>query len=590
MYAAHFNLRETPFSIAPDPAYLYMSPRHQEALGHLLYGTGQNGGFVQLTGEVGTGKTTVVRTLLAQKLSNIDVAIIHNPRQSEAEFVASICDELGVTYAQPAQSIKALVDVLNQHLLAAHAQGRRTVLIIDEAQNLSPAVLEQVRLLTNLETDKEKLLRIMLVGQPELIELLARPDLRQLASRITARYHLTPLSAAETSQYIVHRLRVAGGASDLFTEAALTRVNRYSQGVPRLINIICDRALLGAYARGLRTVTAEMVDRATEETQGVAVPTSPKASQPGLKLQKLRVRLPLRWIEGALAIAALIMAGVLLREHLGNSSPAAAPATAEAAAAPAAVQPPVTAPAPAVATVLAADAASSPPNGPQAGVSASTPATGTDASTGAAEADIGALRATAEPLPKVMEQLIGLWDPQIVVRNGENICTALSAHQLECYKDTSDLAELTSINRPAILTLNIPGDGTQYVLLRRVTSSEAILQTSRGMLRLPLDQLNSLWSGEFLLLWKRGPLAIRRLAPGSRGPDVVWIRQRLALAEGRHLQKPLSPVFDASLRGELISFQTGHGLAGDGVAGVRTLIALSEVGRAPGTPSLEDGG
>ena len=209
MYTEYFQLREMPFSITPDPAYLYLSPRHQEALGHLLYGTGQYGGFVQLTGEVGTGKTTIVRTLLEQKLPDVDVAMIHNPRQSEQEFVQSICDELHVVYPQPV-SLKTLVDALNEHLLRTHAAGRRTVLIIDEAQNLEPAVLEQVRLLTNLETAKAKLLRIMLVGQPELSALLSRPDLRQLSSRISARYHLTPLSAQETREYIEHRLRIAG--------------------------------------------------------------------------------------------------------------------------------------------------------------------------------------------------------------------------------------------------------------------------------------------------------------------------------------------------------------------------------------------
>src|SRR5690349_17490107 len=247
-----------PFSITPDPAYLYMSPRHQEALGHLLYGTGQYGGFVQLTGEVGTGKTTVVRALLAQKLDHVDVAVILNPRQNEQEFVASICDELHVTYPKEA-TLKALVDALNAHLLAAHADGRRTVVLIDEAQNLQPEVLEQVRLLTNLETDKEKLLRIMLVGQPELAGLLGRPDLRQLAQRITARYHLTPLEPHEAAEYIGHRLRVAGGSGELFSAAAIAAVHAQARGVPRLINLLCDRALLRAYATGQRAVTPEIV-------------------------------------------------------------------------------------------------------------------------------------------------------------------------------------------------------------------------------------------------------------------------------------------------------------------------------------------
>ena len=256
MYLSFFNLREMPFTITPDPAYLYLSPRHQEALGHLLYGTGQYGGFVQLTGEVGTGKTTIVRTLLEQKLDGVDVAMIHNPSQNEIEFVQSICDELGVDYSKAGATptLKQLGDALNVHLLASHASGKRTVVIIDEAQNLPRDVLEQVRLLTNLETHKEKLLRIMLIGQPELVDLLSRPDLRQLASRITARYHLMPLSEAETAEYIRHRLRVAGTTEELFPPAAIHEIHKATRGVPRLVNILCDRALLGAYSQGLRRV------------------------------------------------------------------------------------------------------------------------------------------------------------------------------------------------------------------------------------------------------------------------------------------------------------------------------------------------
>ena len=258
MYTTFFGLREMPFSITPDPAYLYMSPRHQEALGHLLYGTGQYGGFVQLTGEVGTGKTTIVRTLLAQKIENVDVAVVLNPRQNEQEFVASICDELHIAYPRENATLKTLIDALNAHLLESHTQGRRTVVIIDEAQNLKPEVLEQVRLLTNLETHKEKLLRIMLVGQPELAQLLARPDLRQLAQRITARYHLTPLEPDQIAAYITHRLKVAGGG-ELFTPTAIAAIARHARGIPRLVNILCDRALLGAYGSGIKQVSKVLV-------------------------------------------------------------------------------------------------------------------------------------------------------------------------------------------------------------------------------------------------------------------------------------------------------------------------------------------
>lgn len=265
MYAGHFGLREPPFAITPDPSYVYLSQHHREALAHLLYGTDENGGFVQLTGEVGTGKTTLVRSLLEQKLERADIALCLNPRLTVEELLATVCDELGVAYPREHPTLKALVDPLNEHLLRAHAAGRRTVLIIDEAQNLSRELLEQVRLLTNLETTKHKLLRIILVGQPELRQLLARPDLRQLAQRITARYHLPALDAADTAAYIRHRLRVAGGREDLFARGALRAVYRRSGGIPRLINIICDRALLGAYSRNAKRIDAGIVRQAARE-------------------------------------------------------------------------------------------------------------------------------------------------------------------------------------------------------------------------------------------------------------------------------------------------------------------------------------
>ena len=562
MYAAHFNLREPPFSIAPDPAFLYMSSRHQEALGHLLYGTGQYGGFVQLTGEVGTGKTTIVRTLLSQKLGNVDVAILHNPRLNELEFLAAICDELGLSYARPADSIKSLVDALNEHLLKTHAAGQRTVLIIDEAQNLDPKVLEQVRLLTNLETDKEKLLRIMLIGQPELIELLARPDLRQLASRITARYHLTPLSLAETMRYISHRLQVAGGASDLFTEAAMRRVHRHAQGIPRQINIICDRALLGAYSKGARTVTPEIADHAATEVLGLDLPTAAGFGAGGLLAlrQRLSQGIPLRWIEGALAVAALVVAGVLLSQRLEHHPADPLP---RAEAAPAAT-------APALAAPVSASTVAPPP-------------------VAAIDADLGALRATAQPLPLVMARLIGLWNPKITVPRGANICRTLSQQGLECYRSNGAWADLAQFNRPAILSLNTGSGKTQYVLLRALGNDSALLDSGSGPLRLQLSQLDILWSGEFLLLWQR-ETDTDAIGPGSRGPSVAWLRQRLAQAQGKTLAPPVPQSYGPELRGEVLAFQNAHGLDADGVAGIRTLILLSNIGHPAGTPVLAENG
>ena len=251
------------------PALPVLSERHAEALAHLLYGINESGGFIQLTGEVGTGKTTVVRTLLSRIPQHADVAVILNPRVTPTEFLLTICEELGVDIG-PADrdSVKTMVDALNRRLLNAHAEGRRVIVIVDEAQNLSADVLEQIRLLTNLETSTQKLLQIILIGQPELAALLDQTDLRQLAQRITGRYHLSPLTRDETQEYVRHRLRVAGVSAEVFTRRALREIHRLSGGIPRIINVCCDRALLGAYTREQRVVNAALVRRAAGEVYG----------------------------------------------------------------------------------------------------------------------------------------------------------------------------------------------------------------------------------------------------------------------------------------------------------------------------------
>ena len=308
MYLEHYGLKEPPFSITPDPRFVFLSERHRDALAHLLFGIGQGGGggFVQLTGEVGTGKTTLSRLLLEQ-ISQLEtsvptrVALVLNPRLSPVELLETICEELHLDIAHldgegKRGSVKALTDALNAYLLDAYAKGLRVVLIIDEAQNLSVEALEQVRLLTNLETDTQKLLQIILLGQPELREMLARPELRQLAQRITARYHLTPLDANETATYLRHRYRVAGGLHLPFDAAAIKRIHAHSGGVPRLINVIAERALLGGYAHDDTRIDAHTVDRAARET---LAPKSTRLAGP-------------RWLlpAGIGATALLLVAGV----------------------------------------------------------------------------------------------------------------------------------------------------------------------------------------------------------------------------------------------------------------------------------------
>ena len=303
MYKEFFGLKELPFSIAPDPRYLYMSGQHQEALAHLIYGINSDGGFVLLTGEVGTGKTTVCRCLLEQVPENTDIAFILNPKVTVEELLAAVCDELGIKYPGGTISNKVFIDHINAYLLDAYARGRKTVLIIEEAQNLSADVLEQVRLLTNLETNQRKLLQIIMLGQPELRDMLLKPELRQLAQRVTARYHLGTLPGEEISSYITHRLAIAGTRTKLFPDSTTDKLFKLSGGVPRLINVLCDRALLGAYVNGQERVDKKVLTKAAEEVLG---------KKPGLKFPSGNI---LKWAVAGLIIVCLFILTVFYAKY-----------------------------------------------------------------------------------------------------------------------------------------------------------------------------------------------------------------------------------------------------------------------------------
>jgi general secretion pathway protein A len=337
MYAPYFGLSHEPFSIAPDPRYLYMSERHREALAHLLYGVGGGGGFVLLTGEIGTGKTTVCRCFLEQIPPATDVAYIFNPKLTALELLQSVCDEFHIAVPRKdGATAKDWLDPLNAYLLQAHAGGRNSVLVIDEAQNLSADVLEQLRLLTNLETSERKLLQIILIGQPELRTLLARPELEQLAQRVIARYHLDALTTQETVHYVRHRLEVAGLSRALpFEPRALALVHRLTGGVPRRINLLCDRALLGAYARSEAAVTPAVVRQAAHEVFGGAENASPRTWPRQALVLGLGIAAgaglvaATRWF-GPAAPAAPVVAS---REAVRPAAPASVPAAAVACAA-----------------------------------------------------------------------------------------------------------------------------------------------------------------------------------------------------------------------------------------------------------------
>ncbi len=326
MFLDHFGIEENPFSNTPDPNYLFMSERHQEALAHLQYGVQGSSGFVLLTGEVGTGKTTICRYLVEQLPENVDLAMCLNPRLSEAELLATICDELAINVKKCAPgSVKDHMDALNKHLLKVHANGRRAVLIIDEAQNLTPSLLEQVRLLTNLETASTKLLQIILVGQPELREILATTELRQLSQRITARYHLDPMTRPEAEQYIRHRLKIGKLTADTIQPGAMAEIYARSAGIPRLINSICERSMLGAFAMGVTRIDGPLARTAATEVLGETPP--PRAPR-----QNTRT---LNWAVGTTLSAAILFGTAALslrdRDAALNREPvaalAAAPAT-----------------------------------------------------------------------------------------------------------------------------------------------------------------------------------------------------------------------------------------------------------------------
>jgi len=544
MYLSFFGLNEKPFAITPDPRYLYLSERHAEALAHLLYGINEAGGFVQLTGEVGTGKTTVVRSLLAQAPQNAEIALILNPRMTAPEFLLTICEELGIGVPDSATgSLKDLVDILSHFLLRAHGAGKRVVLVVDEAQNLAPDVLEQVRLLTNLETNTQKLLQIILIGQPELRDLLARNELRQLAQRITGRYHLRPLLEQETAAYVRHRLRVAGATNDIFTPHALTEVHRLSGGVPRVINIICDRALLAAYTQDRHRVTTSMVRRSAEEVFGRRLP-------------------PwwLPWSALATTAAVLVLGAVALwqlapREagrHAGPPATAArhAPATGrvEGAGMTGAGATPVSLGAPAtLAKLLAAHAAETDPD-------------------------------------SAFARLFALWGARYVAGNVDP-CTQALQQGLECFVQKGSLAQLRLYNRPAILVLSDDAGISHQVVLSGLDDERARIDLG-GPHAVPIAELSRYWFGDFVLLWRPAMRHLKPLSLGMRGEDVRQLRERLERLKGIRSSEPESDVFDAGLAQLVRDFQRTHRLAVDGVAGMQTLVVLNSATAEPHTPLL----
>jgi general secretion pathway protein A len=532
MYAAYFGLTERPFSLAPDPRYLYLSDAHREALAHLLYGIGEGGSFVQLTGEVGTGKTTVCRALLEQLPPDVDVAMIFNPRLTSVELLAAVCDELRIPYPVGTTSLKVLVDALSQALLDAHAKGRRTVLIIDEAQNLSARVLEEVRLLTNLETTRQKLLQVVLIGQPELADLLSRRNLRQLSQRVTARYHLRSFSEEESQRYVQHRLEIAGQRQPIFTKQAVRAAHRLARGIPRLLNTICDRALLGAYATGQTRVKEAVVRRAAREVLGT--------------------RRSRRWVAATAAAVLLVVVGstiALVATGGLRSLGAWALSRAEKP-----VSPPVDAPAP----VPVVDERR-PPEPTLAAI--------------LGDPSLTADRASA------FVNLYALWGLDASGANAERGCELGRAAGLRCLYRTGTWTVLRRLNLPAILELTTPEGRKSHVVLASLDGDRATLEIGAQRVTLPSGEVERFWDGPFTMLWRSPVTGPVPLQPGMGGRDVAWLRQRLGALDGQPAAKA-NQIYDDELKRRVAVFQQGEALMPDGIAGEETLVRL--VATAPG--------
>lgn len=543
MYTSFFGLGEKPFAITPDPRYLFMSERHAEALAHLLYGINEAGGFIQLTGEVGTGKTTVVRTLLERMPGHADVAVILNPQLTPLQFVLTICEELGIFMRDDdAASIKDVVDILNKRLLEAHAKARRVVVIVDEAQNLTPETLEQVRLLTNLETASQKLLQIILIGQPELRELLSRVELRQLAQRITGRYHLDPLSRAESAAYVTHRLKVAGTVNEIFTGAALREVHRLSTGIPRIINVICDRALLGAFTQEQHHIGPALIRSAAGEVYGRTF------SAPWMKTFAA--------VSGSVAVAGLAFGvwQLLATTASGDGDVAASAAPPMLVA----VQPE---PAPAVEVEIPA---------PPAALDI---------------AEVLRNQAGKTNTATAFGQLLALWGGKFDPVPGR-ACTQASQQGLECVYQQGSWGQLRTLNRPAILTL-IDDDGNAHqVVVAGLDSDAAKISLPGATHEVSINSISRLWYGEYLVLWRPQVQSPRALSAGMQGAGVRWLRASLNSVQGLPNDASASDYYDDELVRMVEDFQRRNRLSVDGIAGVQTQIVLDTLNNPPGAPLL----
>ena len=539
MYTEYFGLKDNPFSIVPDPRFLYMSEGHREALAHLVYGINNDSGFILLTGEVGTGKTLVCRCLLEQIPDNCETAFILNPKVTVTELLATICDEFGIDYPKDTESVKVFVAKISDYLLQIHERGRRAILIIEEAQNLSVDVLEQIRLLTNLETSRQKLLQIIMVGQPELLDLLARPALRQLSQRITARYHLGPLSKKEIPTYVRHRLSVAGLVrGELFPSSTMDILFRLTGGVPRLINLICDRALLGAFVQGKEKVDRKTLSTAAREVSGK------KSNRP----MGRRTMLP--WIAGGCLI--LLLAAIVAGYNLHYRIKA--------------------------------------PLSPSPETPSSRPATTNNAP--------GSANPTTAKTPdhtlvgtrdRAYEALFLLWDMTYDPGDSRTMCEQARSQGVRCMEGKDTLDTLRTINKPAVLRLVDTKGGEYYATLISLDGDIGTYSMAGEKRTGTTKEIVERWSGDYLLLWRAPQGWKEDLRPNkSEGPVVAWLDKQLGRIQKRKSAGGQKKSYDDDMVKQIREFQRKAGLTADGIVGPMTIIKIADV-TGDGGPTLRNG-
>jgi general secretion pathway protein A len=558
MYYDFFGFREPPFSIAPDPRYLYLSERHKEALAHLMYGVRGQGGFIVITGEVGTGKTTVSRCFIENVPDHVDIALILNPRLSARELLSSVCDELGIRHPARA-SIKELVDLINRDLLDAHARSRHKVLMIDEAQNLSADVLEQLRLLTNLETAEKKLLQIVLLGQPELQEILSRPELRQLNQRVTARYHLDSLGRDEIGAYLRYRINVAGLRGDIFTESAVRQLYKASKGIPRLINLITDRALLGAYAEGEHEITAAHIRSAAKEV----------GARPSSAIGEHRSRVPAAMADSfhRIALVVAVLAAVFVLVLVAIKDPAATEVAADAGVEANGSMPAVTAP-----EVEAADTTAALSGTVQRVEAAPAP------ESSEAPAIEFSFDRHALPLVTAFRILYDIWGFGWNPADNPIACDFAGQVGLDCLQRQGSRSSLELVNRPVILTLRDDEGNLSHVVLRRLDGRSATLQMDQGHQQtVDFDTLERHWYGDYLTLYKVPEYRLGDLDEATRErEESIWLETRMMALAGALARDSADEnrIRRLGVEDQVRWYQRRRGLEVDGIPGAMTVVQI----------------